>query len=60
MLRELCHSYCRVGGEQVGYNLKRKLYLALYKETYERDRTVANLLSTVDFDMQESTPQLDK
>ena len=30
MLREICHSYCKVGREYVGYNLKRKLYLALY------------------------------
>ena len=48
MLREICHSYCKVGREYVGYNLKRKLYLALYAETYNRDKQVDKLLSTVE------------
>jgi len=48
MLREICHSYCKVGQEFVGYNLKRKLYLALYAETYNRDKQVDKLLSTVE------------
>ena len=57
MLREICHSYCKVGNEQVGYNLKRKLYLALYNDTYNTDKTVANLLATVDLDSQEVITQ---
>ena len=48
MLREICHSYCKVGREYVGYNLKRKLYLALYADTYNRDKQVDRLLSTVE------------
>lgn len=48
MLREICHSYCKVGREHVGYNLKRKLYLVLYAETYNRDKQVDKLLSTVE------------
>ena len=48
MLREICHSYCKVGREYVGYNLKRKLYTALYSECYERDKQVDKLLSTVE------------
>ena len=48
MLREVCHSYMKVGGEPVGYNLKRKLYLALYAENYDRDKQIDKLLSTVE------------
>ena len=48
MLREICHSYCKVGREHVGYNLKRKLYLALYDEFYQRDKQIDKLLSTVE------------
>jgi hypothetical protein len=48
MLREICHSYCKVGREHVGYNLKRKLYLVLYADTYNRDKQVDKLLSTVE------------
>lgn len=55
MLREICHSYCKIGKEHVGYNLKRKLYLALYNEFYQRDKQIDKLLSTVD-----EVPQSDK
>ena len=55
MLREISHSYCKVGTEHVGYNLKRKLYLALYDEFYQRDKQIDKLLSTVD-----EVPQPDK
>ena len=48
MLREVCHSYMKVGGEPVGYNLKRKLYLALNAENYDRDKQIDKLLSTVE------------
>jgi len=55
MLREICHSYCKVGTEHVGYNLKRKLYLALYNDYYQRDKQIDKILSTVD-----EIPQPDK
>lgn len=55
MLREICHSYSKVGKEQVGYNLKRKLYLALYADSYDRDKQIDKLLSTV-----EEVPQPEK
>jgi len=54
MLREICHSYRRVGREQVGYNLKRKLYLALYAENYNRDKQIDRLLSTVEEEVKQS------
>ena len=60
MLREICHSYCKVGKEPVGYNLKRKMYLSLYGETFEKDKIVDGLLATVDLDVKESAPKLDK
>ena len=60
MLREICHSYCKVGKEPVGYNLKRKMYLSLYGETFEKDKIVDGLLSTVVLVVKESAPKLDK
>jgi len=60
MLREICHSYCKVGGEPVGYNLKRKLYIALYSESYAKNKVVDTLLATVDLDTKEPAPKLDK
>jgi hypothetical protein len=54
MLREICHSYTKVGREQVGYNLKRKLYLALYAENYKRDKQIDKLLSTVEEEVKQS------
>ena len=60
MLREICHSYCKVGKEPVGYNLKRKLYVALYSESYEKNKVVDTLLATVDLDIKEPAPKLDK
>ena len=60
MLREICHSYCIVGKEPVGYNLKRKLYLALYSDSYEKNKSIDSLLATVDLDIKEPAPKLDK
>jgi len=54
MLREICHSYSKVGREQVGFNLKRKLYLALYAENYNRDKQIDKLLSTVEEEVKQS------
>ena len=48
MLREVCYSYSKVGREQVGYNLKRKFYQALYKEEYDRDLKVNQLLQSIE------------
>ena len=48
MLREICYSYSMIGREQVGYNLKRKFYQALYKEEYDRDLKINKLLQSVE------------
>ena len=48
MLREICYSYSKIGREQVGYNLKRKLYQALYKEEYDSDLKINKLLQSVE------------
>ena len=48
MLREITHSYIRIGEEAVGYNLKRKIYTLLYSTEYERDKIATRLISTVD------------
>ncbi len=48
MLREICYSYSKVGREQVGYNLKRKFYKALYREQYDRELNVDKLLNSIE------------
>ena len=48
MLREICFSNARVGREPVGYNLKRKLYSALYAEEYTREVQVNKLLNSIE------------
>ena len=45
MLREIACSNTKRGEEPVGYNLKRKIYGALYGEAYNRDKAVDRLLS---------------
>ena len=60
MLREICPSYAKVGKEQVGYNLKRKLYLALYSAEYETNKIADTLLATVDLESKEPAPKIDK
>jgi len=60
MLREICPSYAKVGTEQVGYNLKRKFYIALYSTVYETNKVADTLLATVDLDVKEPAPKLDK
>lgn len=45
MLREIAQSYIKVGSEQVGYNIKRKLYQALYSEKYENIKTVDQMIT---------------
>ena len=60
MLREICPSYAKVGKEYVGYNLKRKLYLALYSAVYETNKIADTLLATVDLEIRAPAPKLDK
>lgn len=43
-LRELAQSYVRIGEEQVGYNLKRKIYKALYGTEYILGRQLEEVL----------------
>jgi hypothetical protein len=47
MLREIACSSTKRGEEPVGYNLKRKIYGALYGETYKMDKVANRLLSQV-------------
>jgi len=51
MIREITHSYIKIGEEAVGYNLKRKIYTLLYGAGYERDKVVKNMISQVDFNV---------
>jgi len=48
MLREITHSYIRIGEEPVGFNLKRKIYTLLYSTEYERDKIADRLIAQVD------------
>ena len=48
MLREICFSYRKVGREQVGYNLKRKFYKALYEEEYRQELQIDKLLNSIE------------
>ena len=43
-LREICQSYIRIGEEPVGYNLKRKIYMALYGTEYKLGRQLDDVL----------------
>ena len=44
MLRELAHSYVKVGEEAVGFNLKKKIYLSLYGVEYQKTKLLTHLL----------------
>ena len=48
MLREIAYSYIKVGKEQVGYNLKRKIYTSLFQKSYERNKVADSLLAQID------------
>ena len=48
MLREVAHSYVRIGEEPVGYNLKKKIYTVLYDVEYQKTKFLNNLLDGVD------------
>ena len=43
-LREICQSYVKIGEEPVGYNLKRKIYMALYGTEYKLGRQLDDVL----------------
>ena len=51
MIREITHSYIKIGEEAVGFNLKRKVYMLMYGEIYERDKIAKHLISQVDFNI---------
>ena len=53
MLREIALSYVKVGEEQVGYNLKRKIYTLLFSKSYERNKVADSLLSQIDMTVKE-------
>ena len=48
MLREIAHSYVRVGDEPVGFNLKKKIYTVLYDVEYQKIKLLNNLLEGID------------
>ena len=48
MLREITHSYVKVGDEPVGFNLKRKIYHLLYGTEYERDKVANKLIAQIE------------
>ena len=45
-LREVTQSYVRVGDEMVGFNLKRKIYTALYGTEYTIGRQLEDVLDS--------------
>ena len=44
MLREITQSYIKIGEEAVGYNIKRKLYKALYSKKYEKAKILNRMI----------------
>ncbi len=51
MLREISHSYIKVGEEAVGFNLKRKIYNLLYKQSYEREKVARDIIDQLDMNV---------
>ena len=45
LLREVSQSFIKLGQEAVGFNLKRKIYKALFKDQYEAGVKLARLLT---------------
>ena len=45
-LREVAQSYIQVGGEPVGFNLKKKIFLALYGAEYFMGRQLEDVLDS--------------
>ena len=48
MLREVAHSYVKVGDEPVGFNLKKKIYTLLYDAQYQEAKFFDNVLDGID------------
>ena len=48
MLREVAHSYVKIGEEPVGFNLKVKIYTVLYDAEYQKAKFLNNILDGVD------------
>lgn len=48
MLREVAHSYVKIGEEPVGFNLKKKIYTVLYDVEYQKMKLLNNLLEGID------------
>ena len=48
MLREITHSYVKIGEEPVGFNLKRKIYTLLWGTEYSRDKVAKKIIAQVD------------
>jgi hypothetical protein len=48
MLREVAHSYVKVGDEPVGFNLKKKIYTLLYDAQYQETKFFDNVLDGID------------
>ena len=46
LLREIAQSFVKVGNEQVGYNLQRKIYSALLEDKYQENKKFDRLLDT--------------
>ena len=59
-LREICTSFIKVGNEQVGWNLKKKIYKAILQEEYQERKAFEELVGDVPFpswDMEEAEKQ---
>ena len=44
LLREVSQSYIKIGQEPVGFNLKRKIYQALFQNQYDAGQKLAKLI----------------
>lgn len=57
LLREIAQSYIKVGEENVGYNLKRKIYSLLFGDLYQQDKQVDAMLSSALYDPTDPIPK---
>jgi len=48
IIREVSHSYIKVGDEPVGFNLKKKVYKLLHEEAYEKEKVMKRMLDELD------------
>ena len=47
LLREIAHSFIKIGNEPVGYNLKKKIYGALYADQYKTNKLTDTLTKDI-------------